>query len=72
VVEPNAQAVVSAVATYAKLNNLGQYVERSETVDLNQLFDKMSSQEMEAYATSGKLPEWFPVRPGQEVDQDVS
>lgn len=32
---------------------------RSERIDLNQLFDKMSAVELEEYARSGKLPEWF-------------
>ena len=72
VVEPNAQAVVSAVATYSRINSAGQWVERSETIDLNQLFDRMSSQELEAYARDGSLPEWFPVRPGQENNQNDS
>jgi hypothetical protein len=36
-VEVNAAAVVSAVSAYSKINASGQWVERSETVDLNQL-----------------------------------
>jgi hypothetical protein len=71
-VEPTAQAVVSAVAAYARINSAGQWVERSETIDLNQLFDRMNSNELEAYARDGSLPEWFPVRPGQENNQNAS
>jgi|SRR5215813_8319073 len=58
-VEVNAAAVVSAVSAYARINSAGQWVERSERIDLNQLFDKMSAVELEEYACSGKLPEWF-------------
>lgn len=44
-----------------------------------ELFDKMSTPELEDYARSGKLPGWFPVTPipvatpgdGQEQKSDV-
>lgn len=58
-VEVNASAVVSAVSAYARINAAGQWVERSERIDLNQLFDRMSAAELEEYAKDGKLPEWF-------------
>src|SRR5215813_15137204 len=58
-VEVNAAAVVSAVSAYARINSAGQWVERSERIDLNQLFDRMSAVELDEYARSGKLPEWF-------------
>lgn len=58
-VEVNAAAIVSAVSTYARINSTGQWVERSERVDLNQLFDRMSVAELEQYARHGKLPDWF-------------
>ncbi len=58
-VEVNAAAVVSAVATYAKLNGRGELVERTEAVNLNALFDRMTLTELESYATSGVLPDWF-------------
>ena len=58
-VEVNAAAVVSAVSAYARINSSGQWVERSERVDLNQLFDRMSAIELEEYARVGKLPAWF-------------
>jgi hypothetical protein len=41
------------------INAAGQWVERSERIDLNQLFDRMSAIELEEYARDGKLPEWF-------------
>ncbi len=58
-VEVNATAVVSAVGAYARINAAGQWVERSERVDLNQLFDRMTELELEEYARDGKLPDWF-------------
>lgn len=58
-VEVNAAAVVSAVTTYARINAQGQLVERTESVNLNNLFDKMSAAELDSYAREGKLPIWF-------------
>jgi len=58
-VEVNAAAVVGAVRAYASINSLGQWVERSERIDLNALFDRMTRDELEAYARDGSLPEWF-------------
>jgi hypothetical protein len=58
-VEVSATAVVSAVAAYAKINANGQWIERSEHVSLNELFDRMTPQEMENYAANGTLPTWF-------------
>lgn len=58
-VEANASAIVSAVAAYAKINANGQWVERSEHVSLNDLFDRMTREEMETYAKEGVLPAWF-------------
>ena len=54
-----AAAVVSAVTAYAKINANGQWIERTEQVSLNQLFDRMTRAEMEAYARDGQLPGWF-------------
>ena len=58
-VDVTAPAVVAAVQAYSKLNTAGQWVERSEHVDLNALFEKMTAQELEAYAQNGTLPAWF-------------
>jgi hypothetical protein len=58
-VQVNAQAVVSAVAVLAKLNAAGQWIDRSEMVSLNSLFERMSQKELETYATTGELPQWF-------------
>ena len=58
-VKVNAAAVVSAVSAYARINAAGQWVERTERVNLNQLFERMTREELEAYAREGKLPDWF-------------
>ena len=58
-VEVNANAVVSAVATYSKLNTNGQWIDRRETIDLNDMFARMTNDEMDRYATKGEYPEWF-------------
>ena len=58
-VEVNANAIVAAVSTYAKLNAHGQWIDRRETIDLNDMFARMTNDEMDRYATKGELPEWF-------------
>lgn len=58
-VEVNAAAVVSAVSALARINSQGQWIERTETVSLNALFERMTTEELETYARDGKLPEWF-------------
>ena len=76
-VEVNAAAVVSAVSALARINSQGQWIERSETVSLNALFDRMTADELENYAKDGKLPEWFeatvgatePDSPGGKCDR---
>jgi hypothetical protein len=59
-VEVTASAVVAAIQAYAKINAHGQWVDQSEQVTLTQLFERMTRQELEAYARNGKLPDWFP------------
>ncbi len=58
-VEVTASAVVAAVQAYAKINSAGEWVDRTETVSMNDLFERMSTEELEAYAQSGALPDWF-------------
>lgn len=58
-VDVTASAVVAAIGAYAKINAAGEWIDRTETVSLNDLFDRMSTQELEAYAQSGALPNWF-------------
>jgi hypothetical protein len=58
-VDPTASAVVAAVQAYSKINSMGQWIERSEHLDMNALFERMSTAELEAYARDGTLPGWF-------------
>jgi hypothetical protein len=58
-VDVTASAVVAAVQAYAKINAAGEWIDRTETVSMNGLFDRMSTQELEAYAQTGALPGWF-------------
>jgi hypothetical protein len=58
-VELTAAAVVSAITAYAKINSAGQFVERTEQIDLNRLFEQMTKEEIDTYAKNGTLPGWF-------------
>jgi len=58
-VEVNASAVVAAIQAYAKINNSGQWIERVQGTNMNDLFDRMTTKELDAYAQDGSLPEWF-------------
>ncbi len=59
-VDATAAAVVAAVQAYAKINAAGEWIDRTETLSINDLFDRMSTQELETYAQTGGLPAWFP------------
>ena len=58
-VDVTASAVVAAIQAYAKINAQGQWIDRSEHVNLNELFERMTSNELESYAREGTLPNWF-------------
>ena len=58
-VDVTAASVVQAVGRYAKINSEGRLVERSERVNLNEVWGRMSDQELLEYAESGQLPDWF-------------
>jgi len=58
-VDVTAAAVVAAVQAYSKINAAGQWIDRSEHVSLNELFERMTSEELDTYAKSGTLPAWF-------------
>ena len=67
-VDVTASAVVSAIQAYAKINAAGEWIERTETVSLNQLFERMSTTELEEYAQTGTLPAWFRSTVGATAD----
>ena len=54
-----ASAVVAAIGAYAKINATGEWIDRTEAVSLNDLFDRMTSQELETFAQTGVLLGWF-------------
>jgi len=58
-VEVSASSVVAAATALAKINSSGQWVDKIEQVNLNDFFDRMTAQELEQYAQTGDLPEWF-------------
>ena len=59
-VEVTSTAVVAAIQACRKINAAGQWVDRKETVNLNELFDRMTQAELERYSQEGTLPDWFP------------
>ncbi len=63
-VDVTASAVVAAVQAYAKINAAGEWIDRTETVSMNDLFDRMTTAELEAYAQRGTLPGWFQATTG--------
>jgi hypothetical protein len=58
-VDVTASAIVGAIQAYAKINAQGQWVDRNEQVNLNELFERMTCEELETYAREGALPDWF-------------
>jgi hypothetical protein len=58
-VDVNAPAVVAAIQAYAKINNSGQWVDHVQGTNMNELFDRMTREELDAYARDGSLPQWF-------------
>jgi hypothetical protein len=58
-VEVSSAAVVAAVQAYAKINSQGEWIERVERVSQNDLFERMTREELDSYAKDGSLPLWF-------------
>jgi hypothetical protein len=52
---------IVAIGWYAllKINAAGAWIDRTETTAMNEHFERMSAQKLEAYAQTGALPEWF-------------
>jgi hypothetical protein len=70
-VEVTASSVVAAIQAYAKLNANGQWVERTEQVNLNDLFERMTVTELDLYAREGTLPKWFEATVGPQHQATV-
>jgi hypothetical protein len=66
-VDVTASAVVAAAQAYAKINAAGEWIDRTETVSMNDLFERMSTEELESYAQSGALPGWFKATVGSST-----
>jgi hypothetical protein len=58
-VEVSASSVVAAAQALAKINSSGKWVDKIEQVNLNELFERMTAEELEQYAKTGDLPDWF-------------
>lgn len=69
-VDVTASALVAAIQAYAKINAAGQWVDRTEQLSLNDLFDKMSTDEFEEYAQNGTLPDWFEAATPRATEED--
>jgi hypothetical protein len=49
----------------AGINAAGEWIYQTETTSMHDMFDLMTIQELEAYAQTGVLPEWFRPRSDQ-------
>lgn len=58
-VEVTSSAIVSAVQAYSKINSAGQWIDPSDRISLRELYDRMTAQELDLYARTGRLPDWF-------------
>jgi len=70
-------ALISAIQAFAKINSVGEWIEKSENVNASrtqqELFGRMTRGEMLKYAESGTLPNWWPTdtpRQAREVLSD--
>ena len=52
-------AVVSAVQVYAKINSAGELIDSSERISMRDLFQRMTALELDRYARTGLVPDWF-------------
>jgi hypothetical protein len=57
-VEVTASSIVSAVQALAKINAAGEWVE-PEQVSMRELYERMTARELEDYAATARLPDWF-------------
>ena len=58
-VEISATAIVAAIQCYARINRAGQWVEPGEQFSLSELFQRLTTSELDDYARTGNLPPWF-------------
>jgi hypothetical protein len=60
-VPANSNSIVAACVALSKINSEGRYVDRKEVLNLAPVFERMTAQELEEYASSGTLPPWAQV-----------
>ncbi len=54
-----ASTVLSAIKAYVKLNSQAEWKEQAQGTSPEELFERMSPQERDAFARDGSLPDWF-------------
>jgi len=59
-VEVTGPFLLQVIDRRARMNARGEIVARSESVGRHELFDRMTVDELLAYAEAGVLPDWFP------------
>jgi hypothetical protein len=57
-VKVNAGATIAAVQALTKINARGEWIERDEHLGLNDVFDRMSPEELDEFAKHKILPKW--------------
>jgi len=68
--KPNTYAIVQAAVAISRINAKGEWIARSESINLTKLFERMTADELEAYARDGSLPEWFTAVTGPAGDEE--
>jgi len=58
-VEVSAAAVVQAVLASARISAEGRLVERRDQISVNDVFARMTPEELDRYAKNGDMPAWF-------------
>jgi hypothetical protein len=74
-VRVTAGAVISAIQAYAKINAAGEWIDKSENVNViatRDLFSRMSRDEMLRYAETGEVPSWWPSDTSRRAAENAS
>jgi hypothetical protein len=58
-VKVTASAIVAAALAHSKINARGELIERDENLTFHDLFDRMTSEQLDAYSKHRILPSWF-------------
>lgn len=74
-VKVTASSLISAIQAYAKINAAGEWIDKSENVNVTntkELFSRMSRDEMLRYAETGELPAWWPADTSRKAADNTS